>query len=839
MKKILRFNIFFILIIAFTVAFYPQHISNEVEKVYANEGLPSEYNLRDYYTIFTEDQSQVGLCWLFTGLKCFETNLAINKHEYYDLSEAWLAINQSKVDSSYLIGDGGTFTQFYNLLTTYGVMLETDLPFSNVYSTSSVNYNDIYAMNKSFANTQIVKNYEKCDFSNYNKVSVYEKNAIINSMKNHIVTNGSIYSCMYATNDQNSYPQKNGEIYSFMETQVTANHAISIIGWDDSFEVNGHIGAWRCLNSWSANWGNDGEFYIPYDDRIISEELHGIREKTNYVSNFDFEVVSSLNSSYKNLKTENDKAIEKNIFNIGDNPNLTYSYSVKSAITNYDIQVQLIDTYEVINDKCSLISVDKITKNIAIKVRDSLEAGEYKVQFNVDIDNNGSVDEVYFSPILISDGLAIQSTVDFGLIGSTQTNIYNTGFDTKATNGVFETYTRGNSIQIQTYISSYSLIKDVEISGLNSDVYLKITENGGSSKTIFNPATLLKYASGYFVLTFDGLNSGKNIFDLRLTSTNGNYKIIKVIIYKVATNAEMGYINYFLDGGTNTKLNTRIVPVVSASTSKVYIDEPTKNGYIFKGWYLDSTHSTPLSYNSILGKYYIDKTSFSTLKGRNYFYNNNGTTVPVYANLYAEWGYSGVDINTINGEVSKNYDTNESSISFSVNSLLISNFTYEWFKQNEVNGSWESVEGQNTTTLPVKMHSDSGKYKCKITFVSGGKIVSLFTNVYSVDIARLIVHVKIDNQSSEIFKDIKEITYTVSDTDVKYSDFGIKIISDVNKNMFGKYQLKAVSTSDNYALVTEGGAYTVYIPTEYFIYLAIAFGALLAIRILMGLFRKR
>lgn len=239
--------------------------------------LPSKFDLRDEgRSTSVKDQGGYGFCWSFASTASMESNIltqnpGVATGDEVDLSEsggAWFSCNSVKDPTDSTFGDyrndpyngtagGNALDAAESISSGYGAYPEELAKYQDVsggYSEALRYYSD----------------YKFKDFSFFSED--------FNLIKQRLMEKGALYYT-YKSFEENYYETEDGKwTYSdngksLYGEETEGGHAVTIIGWDDTFSKSSfhpdagvkNDGAWLCKNSWGEEWGNDGYFWVSYE----------------------------------------------------------------------------------------------------------------------------------------------------------------------------------------------------------------------------------------------------------------------------------------------------------------------------------------------------------------------------------------------------------------------------------------------------------------------------------------------------------------------------------------------------------------------------------------------
>jgi len=239
-------------------------------------GLPGTFDLRSTGDVSrVKDQSTSGSCWAFATFGSMESYLMANGESEQDFSENNLK-NTSGFDIGPNSGGNGTMSTAY-LSRWSGPVNELTDPFSPS-STISPTYPP-------------VRHVQDVDFLP----------ADIATIKQAIYDHGAVYTAFYyASSGFNDVSDS-----YYYGSAHSANHAVTIVGWNDNFSASNFNGtpagngAWIIKNSWGTSWGAGGYFYLSYYDKTALAEnvaFHNAESTANYDKEYSYDPLGWVGS---------------------------------------------------------------------------------------------------------------------------------------------------------------------------------------------------------------------------------------------------------------------------------------------------------------------------------------------------------------------------------------------------------------------------------------------------------------------------------------------------------------------------------------------------------------
>lgn len=279
-----------------------------------------------------------------------------------DLSEMSMlrALNQKGSETAWYMGanGGGHFQMSMAYFSSWeGPLLEEDDP----YPSQGVDGADL---EKEFQETLYQSTAEKAQYHVQNALYLPNdtRENFIANIKNALYSYGAadiyvLWSYRHATDDKkNLYVEKMSSEYE----AEGGGHIITVTGWDDNYsrdhftgskmiaERTGaappkpeNNGAFICKNSWGTGAGEDGYFYLSYEDAYMMSNLAAV-----FMAD---ELPDAYNHQYKNdtkgfvaILQGNSPLAVSEVFECGDKPELLRAVSFQTGQTNchYEIFVR-------------------------------------------------------------------------------------------------------------------------------------------------------------------------------------------------------------------------------------------------------------------------------------------------------------------------------------------------------------------------------------------------------------------------------------------------------------------------------------------------------------------
>ncbi|MBQ7216091.1 MAG: hypothetical protein IJS39_08930, partial [Synergistaceae bacterium] len=238
----------------------------------ADENLPVSYDARKAIGLpEVRDQRKYNTCWAFAAIGALEASYRQQDMtalgEDPDLSELHLAyftyrtIFSQDISAEYsILNQQGNPEKAAGFLSAQTAPVkEADMPYT--VASDSDSEIEAFAVGKTFTRAPVILRETKI-FGQIGSENMF-------LIKKAIIENGAVY--FHYFHDDSGYNEASHSLYY---TGLKGRHAALLVGWDDEFPADSFReqpsvnGAWLVRNSWGKDFGDDGYFWVSYEQGI-------------------------------------------------------------------------------------------------------------------------------------------------------------------------------------------------------------------------------------------------------------------------------------------------------------------------------------------------------------------------------------------------------------------------------------------------------------------------------------------------------------------------------------------------------------------------------------------
>ena len=245
--------------------------------------LPSRFDLRDWGGVTpVRDQGDSGACWSFGTAGAIEAAILRFLGIEMDVSE------NNIMDVSLKYSRYGVYNAYEG--ASFEVGANYALSWFGVFSSEYDRYDELGKISPVIAVDSSIHIQDIVMIKGINNVSD------IDYVKKAILKYGVLSVTYFAAQDEPYYNDNTGAQYCDNES-VHRDHAVVLIGWDDSYSKDNFLitppddGAWIFKNSWGDDIADDGYFYISYYDSTFLKA-------NSYAVAFENDIIYNKNYQY-------------------------------------------------------------------------------------------------------------------------------------------------------------------------------------------------------------------------------------------------------------------------------------------------------------------------------------------------------------------------------------------------------------------------------------------------------------------------------------------------------------------------------------------------------------